>query len=56
MTISKIYKAIKCDTVLCNKDASFELQLDSYKGSSYLCEDCFKKLQKLFKRTMIKDE
>ena len=56
MKISKISKAIKCDTILCNKEADFELELESYKGNYYLCENCFKNLRKLFKRILVKDE
>ena len=56
MRISKIHKDIKCDTVLCNKDACYELEMGSYKGNYFLCDNCFKSMQKLFKRTMLKDE
>ena len=56
MKISKIFKEIKCDTILCNKTAEYELGLDSYKGNYFLCEKCFKNLQKLFKRILVKDE
>jgi len=56
MKISKILREIKCDTILCNKDANYELELDSYKGNYFLCEKCFKNLQKLFKRILVKDE
>ena len=50
MRISKIMKNIKCDTVLCNKSASYEIESKSYKGSIFLCEDCFIAMQKLFKK------
>ena len=50
MRISKIMKNIKCDTVLCNKSASYEIESNSYKGSIFLCEDCFIAMQKLFKK------
>lgn len=56
MRISKILRDTKCDTVLCNKDAKFELETGSYKGNYFLCDDCFKSMQKLFKRTILKDE
>lgn len=49
MKINKISKNIKCDTVLCFSDASFEILADSYKGNQYLCENCYKNYQKLFK-------
>lgn len=54
MTISRISKLIKCDTVLCNKNANFEIVSNSYKGNIYMCEDCFKTLQNTFKRTNCK--
>ena len=56
MKISKISKDIKCDTILCNQGAIYELGLESYKGNYFLCEKCFKNLQKLFKRILVKDE
>lgn len=51
MILTKIKKIIKCDTVMCNKNAVVQLVTNSYKGNSYLCNDCFLELQKLFKRT-----
>lgn len=54
MTISRISKLIKCDTVLCNENACYEIVSNSYKGNIYLCEDCFKTLQNTFKRTNYK--
>lgn len=54
MTISRISKLIKCDTVLCNQNANYEIVSNSYKGNIYLCEDCFKTLQNTFKRTSYK--
>lgn len=51
MTINKIFKNIKCDSVLCFKTACYELITDSYKGNQYLCDSCYKKYQKLFKET-----
>ena len=56
MKISKIVKLIKCDTVLCNLNAKYELVSNSYKGNIYLCEDCFKSMQNTFKRTSCKNE
>ncbi len=55
MRIAKIVKNIRCDTVLCNKCADFELTINSYKGNLYLCEKCYKTIQNLFKRTTSKD-
>lgn len=49
MKIIQINKHIKCDSILCLKTATYQLITDSYKGNQYLCEDCFKKYQKLFK-------
>lgn len=50
MRIARIYKNLKCDTVLCFNNAEYELNLGSYKGNSYMCLKCFKKLITLFKR------
>ena len=50
MRIARIYKNLKCDTVLCSNTAEYELSLNSYKGNSYLCSKCFQNLLKLFKR------
>ncbi|MBR3885217.1 MAG: hypothetical protein IKJ33_01960 [Clostridia bacterium] len=49
MKINKVIDNIKCDSVLCFNTASFEIQANSYKGNQYLCSNCFKKYQKLFK-------
>ena len=49
MKINKITETIKCDSILCFNNASFEIQTNSYKGNQYLCLNCFKKYQKLFK-------
>lgn len=56
MKISKTSKDIKCDTVLCGKDADYEIFSDSYKGTIYLCDNCFKMMQKLFKRVTTSNE
>lgn len=42
---------IKCDSVLCFNNSSYELVTNSYKGNTYLCESCYKQYQKLFKDT-----
>ena len=49
MKISKLVENIKCDSILCFNHASYEIQTNSYKGNQYLCLDCYKKYQKLFK-------
>lgn len=56
MKINKINKNLKCDSVLCFNNANFEILADSYKGNQYLCNDCFKKYQKLFKDTKKENE
>lgn len=56
MKINKINKNLKCDSVLCFNNASFEILADSYKGNQYLCNDCFKNYQKLFKDTKKENE
>ncbi len=55
MKIARIVKNIKCDTVLCGNNADYELILNSFKGSAFLCEKCFKAIQNLFKRISTKD-
>ena len=49
MILNKITSNIKCDSVLCFKNASYEIKTNSYKGNQYLCENCFKQYHKLFK-------
>ena len=49
MKINRVVETIKCDSVLCFCNASFEIQTNSYKGNQYLCENCYKKYIKLFK-------
>lgn len=49
MKINKIFFEIKCDSVLCFNNASYELLTNSYKGNQYLCDNCYKQIQKLFK-------
>lgn len=56
MKLNKIKKIIKCDTVMCNKTATYEFETNSFKGNSYLCDCCFQEFQKLFKRTTLKNE
>ena len=56
MKIAKINKNIKCDSILCFNNASYEISTDSYKGNQYLCEDCYKKYQKLFKEAKKSNE
>ena len=56
MKLMKINKPIKCDTVMCNINANYQLCTDSYKGYTFLCEKCFQQIQKLFKRTTLKNE
>ncbi len=56
MTITKLTKQIKCDTVLCDGFAMYKLCTKSYKGDSYLCEKCFNELKNIFKRIHNKNE
>lgn len=56
MKISQVNESIKCDSVLCFKTATFVIEANSYKGNQYLCNDCFKKYQKLFKEQKKSDE
>ncbi len=56
MNIQKINKLIKCDIVLCNENANYQIDTNSYKGTMFVCEKCFNLMQKLFKRTTIKNE
>ena len=49
MKINRLVENIKCDSVLCFNNASFELLTNSFKGNQYLCNTCYKKYQKLFK-------
>ena len=49
MKIKTINENIKCDSILCFQNAKFEILTDSYKGNQYLCENCYKKYQNLFK-------
>ena len=49
MKIKQINENIKCDTILCFQNANYEILTDSYKGNQYLCLNCYKKYQKLFK-------
>ena len=49
MKINKIKENIKCDSVLCFNSANFELITNSFKGNQYLCNNCYKQFQKLFK-------
>ncbi len=56
MKIKTINQTIKCDTVLCNHDAVYALETNSFKGNTYLCDRCFKALQNLFKKDNLKNE
>lgn len=56
MKITKINKIIKCDTILCNKNASYQISTNSFKGDYFICENCYSEYQKLFKRINLKDE
>lgn len=49
MKINRITMNLKCDSVLCFNNAKYELVTESFKGNQYLCENCYKKYQKLFK-------
>ena len=49
MKINKLTEIIKCDSILCFNNATFEILTNSYKGNQYLCINCYKNYQKLFK-------
>lgn len=56
MKINRINENIKCDSVLCFNSSNFEIVTNSYKGNQYLCNNCYKKYQKLFKETLKNNE
>ncbi|MBQ8425334.1 MAG: hypothetical protein IJX17_04875 [Clostridia bacterium] len=56
MKITNVYNKIKCDVVLCNDDAKFEFITNSYKGNSYLCENCFNAMKNTIKKVATKNE
>ena len=56
MNINKLYRIVKCDIVLCNKNAEYEIITNSYHGNTFLCGECFKKIQNLFKGIKLKNE
>ncbi len=56
MKLTKINKLIKCDTILCNQNATYKLDMDSFKGSSFLCDKCILNLKNLFKRNTANDK
>ena len=47
MKINKVSNVIKCDTVLCNQNAIYKIETNSYKGHTFLCEQCFSELKKI---------
>lgn len=56
MNLQIINNNIKCDTVMCNQIAKYQLSTNSYKGNSFFCQKCFSLIQKLFKRTNTKND
>ena len=48
-------KIIKCDTVLCHKNSTYILSLNSYKGDIFLCEECMQNLKNIFKKDSVKN-
>ena len=40
---------IKCDNIFCKNMSNARLDMDSYKGIVFLCNDCLKQIQNLFK-------
>lgn len=56
MKITKINKNIKCDSIFCFNIADYKLSTNSFKGDQYLCNDCYKKYQKLFKESKKQNE
>lgn len=55
MNLSKTNKIIKCDTVLCHKNSTYILSLNSYKGDIFLCEECMQNLKNIFKKDSVKN-
>lgn len=56
MKLTKINKNIKCDTIMCHELSPYKLEIESYKGDIYLCENCFKKLANLIKKEYKKND
>ena len=56
MKLKQIKENIKCDSILCFNNATFEIEANSYKGNQYLCNSCYKKYQKLFKEQNKRNE
>ena len=50
MIKTKIFDTIKCDTVMCNDNAVFKLETNSFKGNTFLCLKCYNDLKILFKK------
>ena len=46
MHIAETLKNVRCDTVGCHKIAKYNLDTNSYKGSTCLCLECFNNLYK----------
>lgn len=47
---------IKCDGVFCKNMTNVRLDIESYKGFIFLCNDCLREIQNLFKRKSQKNE
>ena len=56
MKIAYENRNIKCDSVNCNSISCVALDICSYKGTLFLCQNCFKQLQSLLKRNCQKNE
>ena len=56
MNLSITKNNIKCDTIMCHNIATTKLETGSYKGDTFLCDLCFKKLKNIFKRDKILNE
>ena len=56
MKIEMKTRGIKCDGVHCSNISNAEIDLESYKGILFLCNDCLKKFQSLLRRNSQKNE
>ena len=50
MKIININQNIRCDYLMCDKNASYKIELNTYKDDLYLCRNCYKNLKSLFKK------
>jgi len=50
MKIININQNIRCDSLMCNKNASYKIELNTYKDDLHLCQNFYKNLKLLFKK------